>query len=108
MALFLQATVDAQKGRFKEANAAFDKLRGAMSAFPPAYLIAAQVKLKLNQVSQAEEFLQKYVSQGGDQPKAYELLGLIALKRGDSIRAIAMLEKAVKLAPGDAEAAGML
>jgi len=101
MALFLQATIDAQRGKFKEADALLDKLRGVMSSFPPAYFTAADVKFRLNQLDQAEVFARKYIAQGGDQPRALQLLGVIALKRGDFEGGIADLEQAAKLAPDD-------
>ena len=82
-----------------DADAQLDKLRGAMNSFPPAYLVAAEVKFRLNQIDQAEVFARKFIAQAGDQPRAYQILGAIALKRGNLEAGIADLERAAKLAP---------
>jgi putative PEP-CTERM system TPR-repeat lipoprotein len=108
IAVYLQTTIDAEKGKLKEADALLARLRPAMSGFPPAYLIAAQVKLKLNQLDAAQDFAQKFIAKRSDNSRAYVILGSIALKRGDSEGAIAAFEKAVQLAPNDVNTMGAL
>jgi tetratricopeptide (TPR) repeat protein len=56
----------------------------------------------------AFEAAQKALSADVRFPDGYSLLGNIFMVRGDSIRAIAMCEKAVELAPGDSGQAAFL
>jgi putative PEP-CTERM system TPR-repeat lipoprotein len=108
MATFLEAVIDAQRGKYKDADALLDRLRGTIGRFPEAYLVASEIKFRLNQLDQAQEFAKRSIAQAGDQPRAYQLISMIALKRGDLEGAIAALERAVQLAPNDAGMLGTL
>ncbi len=108
MALFLQAEIDAKQGKFHEADGLLDRLRGVMSSIPPSLLLAAEVKLQLNQESLAEDYLNKFVAQRPGEAKGWQLLGSIALRRGNAGQAISDLERARNLAPKDVETLGLL
>jgi Tfp pilus assembly protein PilF len=108
-AMFLQASIVTQKGDYVSANAMFTKLRDLMDELPPeVYLEAGITKYHLNQTEQAEAFLTRYVAHRQDSAEAYEMLGDLALKRGDPKRAVDMLARAVKLDPMNAPAATLL
>jgi len=108
-ALFLQASIVTQKGDYVSANAMFTKLRDLMDDLPPeVYLEAGITKYHLNQTEQAEAFLTRYVAHQKDNAQAYEMLGDLAFRRGDSKRAADMLAQAVKLDPKNASAATLL
>ena len=108
-AMFLQASILTKKGDYVSANAMFTKLRDLMDDLPPeVYLEAAITKYHLNQTEQAETFLTRYVAHQKDNAEAYEMLGDLALKRGNAKHAADMLAQAVKLDPKNASAATLL
>lgn len=108
MGIYLDAIVKARIGKYQDADAALNKIRPLMDSVPDAYLVAGEVKFKLNQTALAEDYFQKYIAHRQDNAQAYVMLGVIAMQRGDLDRAIAMLEKAHALAPQDSNAVVML
>lgn len=108
IAVYLQAMIDTQRGNYRDADPLINRLRPAMNGFPPAFLLGAEVKFKLNQLDSAQDLAQRFIAKAGDSARAHALLGAIAAKRGDIDQSIGELEKAVNLAPKDGAALAAL
>lgn len=108
MAIFLHASIAARKRDYKTADQALAVFRPAMDRLPESYLLAGMVKYNLNQFSQADEYLTRYVARDKTRPEAYQYLGAVALKQNNPKRAIEMLDQSLKLAPGNKDSLRLL
>jgi predicted Zn-dependent protease len=103
MSIYLHATIAVLQHDYKSADVALTRFRPAMDRMPEAYLLAGIVKYNLNQFSQADDYLTRYIAHDKGRARAYQVLGAVALKQGNPKRAVEMLDQALKLAPNDEE-----
>jgi predicted Zn-dependent protease len=86
-------------GRYNDARHAFADQYGFAPDSAPAYLITARMLLRHQLLEVAEEAARKAVQLDARLPLAHQLLGEIALARGDASAAIAELQKERTLNP---------
>ena len=98
---YLQAMVQARKGDLKAADETLTKISSSFGQFAQGYLLAGVVKYRLDQLDVAEDYLSRYVARVPNTASAYTILAAIAVRKGDSKRALDAVQKALKLAPDD-------
>ncbi len=99
----LLGTIDRLDGRLAEARAAFED--AAVGGGRPARLSLAVAHLQLGEPGKAVDVLAGLVGEGADDAQARRLLGQGLLASGRTAEAVAALEEAQRLAPGDLELA---
>jgi tetratricopeptide (TPR) repeat protein len=92
----------------EEARTVFASAYRVEPASPAAYLLVAQIMLRLELDAQAEVELKKAIEQDPRLPNANLLLGQVALFRGRVAEAIACTERELAINPGSAMAFSQL
>jgi len=95
---FLLARELRKAGRGAEAWRA--DLSGVHAASHDPDLLRAAVAMKEDRFGDAEAILQAQLERAPDDPAAIRLLGEISWRRGDMTEALALVERAVRIAPG--------
>ena len=74
----------------------------------PIDLSEAFVQHRQGDLERAAKIYEAALIEDPDRPEALHLLGLVALQRGDSQRAVSLLSRATALVPGEADYQGGL
>lgn len=90
-----------KRGETSIGHSYLSKLIAADTTFTPAYLALARSYLRQNKVSTAEFITKRGIDQGGDDPKLFNVLGLISRQKGDLEDAERWFNKSIDLAPND-------
>jgi len=93
-----------QTGRVGPARQAFARIYNVPEDSAAAYLVAAQMMIRLQLESAAEEDLKRAVAKDASLPQAHLLLGQLALFRGRFDDAIAETKRELAIAPASAPA----
>jgi tetratricopeptide (TPR) repeat protein len=97
-----------QTGRLDEARAQFARAFGVAPGSAAAHLVTAQMMIRGQLESQAEEELKRALAKDVKLPQANLLLGQLALFRGHYDECIALTHRELEVAPGNAMAYSQL
>jgi tetratricopeptide (TPR) repeat protein len=93
-----------QVGRVDSARAIFARTFGVTPDSAAASLVTAQMMIRLQLESAAEEELKRAIARDGSLPQAHLLLGQLALFRGQFDECIALTRRELAIAPANAMA----
>ena len=93
-----------QTGRVDAARTEFARTFSVPAGSAAAYLVTAQMMIRLQLETPAEEELKRAVAKDGNLPQAHLLLGQLALFRGQFDECIALTRRELAIAPANAMA----
>ena len=108
MANYLHALELAKQQKYAAADRLFDRLSPFFSRFPAGYYLQGATKLALGQFAQAEDVLERYITQSPGDPKGARLAAIAALRQNAPTRAIGYLKPVVDKPPQDPQLATLL
>lgn len=105
---YLSALLLARQGKLDKADDLLNKISPSFTALPQGLYLQGAIKYALGQYEQADTSLTKYLARKPDQPGARRLRALIALRKKEPGRAIALLKPVVDANPADTAALSVL
>jgi putative PEP-CTERM system TPR-repeat lipoprotein len=105
---YLDALLLAREGQLDKADDLLNKVAPSFGAMPQGYYLQGAIKYALGQYEQADISLTKYLARKPDQAGARRLRALIALRKKEPARAIALLQPVVDANPADTAAMSVL
>lgn len=106
-ALYADALLNFSQGKHAAANETLLQVLRQAPEYMPGLLLSGAVQLELGSTQQAEQNLKKYLDKDPDNLYANKLLVSALLKNGQTDRAIALVDAAVKRVPEDAQLLGL-
>lgn len=107
-ARYFQALLLSRAHDYGAADTILTKYTGGFKAFPQGYLLQAMVKLQLKQYEAAETAINAYLAPVPNDPRGRKFQAQILMGKGESPRAVKILQKLTDESPDDAEAFAML
>jgi cellulose synthase operon protein C len=99
LANYLQAMIEAKNKNYRAAESALQNLKGNLDNYPPALYLLAAVNLAQDQLAQAEDNINRFLSRVPNDEAGTALLATLLVKRGNNARAIEVLKAASDAKP---------